>query len=224
MTHHALRQEVCDANRDLHKNNLVFLGRGEVSGFDREQGIMVVKPASIPHERLTPDDMLVLDLTGSRLEGVLAPGPDAITHLYLALSFVEVNAIASSYSPHATMFAHAMRPIPCLGSLHAAHFKGEIPVARMLRKPELDRSYEKSLAAVIIERFGRMAPLETPAVLLSSHGTVSWGKTAGEAVLKALAVELLAQMALGTLQLAPAIQPVPAMLIDRAFADHGRHQ
>jgi len=220
MNYKVLRQEICEANRDFQKKGLTFLGRGEVSGFDREHSIMVVKPASISHDRLTPDDMLVLDFTGTRLAGVLAPGPDAITHLYLAQSFLEVNAITSSYGPHTVMFAQAIRPIPCLGSIHAAHFKGEIPVTRMLRKPELDRSYEKSLAAVIVERFGRMVHLETPAVLVASHGAVSWGKTAEDAVLKSLAVEELARIALGTLHLAPAIQPIPAMLVERTFVDH----
>lgn len=222
MTHKALRKDICDANHDLFNKGLTFLGRGEVSGFDREQAIMVVKPAAIPHERLTPEDMLVVDFTGTRVEGTLAPGPDAITHLYLAQSFPEVNAIASSYSPHAMMFVHALRPIPCLGSIHAAHFKGEIPITRMLRKPELDRSYEKSLAAVIVERFGRMVHLETPAILVASHGVVAWGGTAMDAVVSGVAVEALARIALGTLQLAPAIQPIPTMLVDRSFADHGR--
>lgn len=222
MTLQALRKEICNANHELHKNNLTFLDRGEVSGFDRERGMMVVKPARVPHECLTPEDMLVLDFSGARIEGTLAPGPDAITHLYLAQVFVGLNAMASFYSPHATMFAHATRPIPCLGAIHAAHFKGEIPVTRMLRKPELDRSYEKSLAAVIVERFGRMAPMETSAVLVASHGAMSWGLNAADAVLKGLAVELLARMAMGTFQLAPSIQPVPAMLVERAFADHGR--
>ena len=164
--------------------------------------------------------MVVLDFTGNRLEGVLAPGPDAITHLYLALSFLEVNAIVSSYGPHSSMFAHALRPIPCLGAIHAAHFKGEIPLTRMLRKPELDRSYEKSLASVIVERFGRMVHLETPAVLVASHGVVTWERTTAEAVLKARVAEDLARIALGTLQLAPTLQPIPAMLVERTFADH----
>ncbi len=222
MTLLALRKDVCEANRDLQKNKLTFLGRGEVSGFDRARGVMVVKPARIPHDQLTPEDMLVLDFSGTLMEGELAPGPDAITHLYLAQAFVEVSAIVSSYGRHSVMFAQAQRPVPCLGSMQAAHFKGEIPVTRMLRKPELDRSYEKSMAAVIVERFGRMIHLDTPAVLVASHGAVSWGTTVAEAVLKGLAVEELARIALGTLQLAPTIQPVPAMLIDRAFADHGR--
>lgn len=222
MTHKVLRKEVCDANHEFYKKNLTFFGRGEVSGFDRGAGVMVVKPSSIPHERLTPEDMLVVDFTGTRLEGSLAPSPDAITHLYLSQSFMEVTAIASSYSPYALMFTHAQRPIPCLGSIHAGHFKGEIPVTRMLRKPELDRSYERSLAAVIVERFGRMAPLETPAVLIASHGAVSWGRTLSETVLKAEAVEQLAHIASGTLQLAPAIQPIPAMLVDRSFTDYSR--
>jgi L-ribulose-5-phosphate 4-epimerase len=220
MTYKALRKDVCDANHELQKINLTFLGRGEVSGLDRERGVMVVKPASISHERLTPEDMLVLDFSGSRLEGTLAPSPDAITHLYLAQSFLEVNFIASSFGLHSAMFAQALRPIPCLGSLHAAHFKGEIPITRMLRKPELDRSYEKSLAAVIVERFGRMVHLETPAVLVASHGAVAWGQTSEEAVLKARAVEELARIALGTMQLAPTIQPIPAMLVERTFADY----
>ena len=222
MTYKALRKDVCDANHELHEKGLTFFGRGEVSGFDRDQAIMVVKPAGITHERLTPDDMLVIDFTGARLEGTLVPGPDAITHLYLAQSFSGVSAIASSYGPHSAMFAHALRPIPCLGSIHAAHFKGEIPVTRMLRKPELDRSYEKSLAAVIVERFGRMVHLETPAVLVASHGAVAWGKTAADAVFNGRAVEELARITLGTLQLAPASAPIPAMLVDRSFADHGR--
>lgn len=222
MTLKVLRKEVCEANHDLHAKGLTFLGRGEVTGFDRQQKIMVVKPAGVAHDLLTPDDMLVIDFEGTRLEGALAPSPDAITHLYLAQSFAEVNAIASSYSPYALMFTHAQRPIPCLGSIHAGHFKGEIPVTRMLRKPELDRSYEKSLASVVTERFGRMAPLDTSAVLIASHGALSWGRTLGEAVLKAEAVEQLARIALGALQLAPAVQPIPAMLIDRSFADYSR--
>jgi len=220
MSYQALRQEVCEANHELHKRNLTFFGRGEVSGLDRKREVIVVKPASIPHERLKAEDMLVLDFTGTRLEGVLAPGPDAITHIYLALSFLEINAIASSYGPYSSMFAHSLRPIPCLGSIHAAHFKGEIPLTRQLRKPELDRSYEKSLAAVIVERFGRMVHLETPAVLVASHGVVAWGKSIAEAVLKAQVVEELARIALGTMQLTPTIQPIPAMLVDRTFADH----
>ncbi len=220
MSYKALRQDVCEANRDFQKKGLTFLGRGEVSGFDRERAVMVVKPASIPHDRLTPEDMLVVDFTGARLEGSLAPGPDAITHLYLSQAFTEVTAITSSYGPNTVMFAQALRPIPCLGSIHAAHFKGEVPITRMLRKPELDRSYEKSMAAVIVERFGRMIPLETPAALVASHGAVSWGINLEEAVLKAMAVEELARIARGTLQLAPAIQPIPAMLLERTFIDH----
>ncbi|MEI6563779.1 MAG: class II aldolase/adducin family protein [bacterium] len=220
MIYEAIRKDVCDANRTLEKNELVFLGRGEVSGIDRERGVVVVKPAAIPHADLTPEDMLVLDLSGAIVEGNLLPGPDAITHLHLYQSWTAVNAIASLYSTYVSMFAQALRPIPCLGATHAAHFKGEIPVTRVLRKPELERSYEKSLAALILEKLGRLNPLEVPAALVANHGAMAWGKTLRDAGQKALAAERLARVAFGTLQLAPTIQPIPAMLMDRSFSDH----
>ena len=217
MTLKTLRKEVCEANRNLEKHGLSFLEKGGVSGIDRAQGVVIVKPAEIPHTCLTPEDMLVLDLTGKLVEGSLTPGLDVTAHLFLYQAFRDICGIANTYGPYATMFAQAERPIPCMGVVHARYFKGEIPVTRALRKPEIERNYERSMGAVIVERFSRMEPDDMPGVLVAHHGAFTWAKTPSSALVRSIAMEKVARIAFGTLQLMPQAAAIPNMLSEKHF-------
>lgn len=212
-----IRKDVCKANRELERHGLLFLEQGGASAIDRERGLVVARPAGISHTNLAPEDMLVVDMAGRLVEGDKAPAPELAAHLFIYHAFKDVGGIANTVSPYATMFAQAERPIPCLGVVHARCFKGDIPVTRALRKPEIERSYEKSLGMVIVERFARLDPLEIPGALVAHHGAYAWGATVAQAVLRSAAVEKVAQLAYGTLTLAPQAQPIPGMLLDRHF-------
>ena len=218
MTVEELRDEVCRANRDLEARGLLLLGQGCASAIDRARGVVVAKPAAIPHAALTPADMLVLDLSGNGSDGTPAPAPELTAHLCLYGEFDSIGGIASTTSPFAVAFAQAEKPIPCLGMIHARWFKGEIPVTRQLRKPEMDRSYERSLGSVIIERFARFDVTAMQGVLVARHGPFAWGRTVADAVRRVEALEEAARLAYRTLQLTPAIQPLAAMLADKQYA------
>ena len=217
MSFKTLRKEVCEANKELEKQTLLFLDKGSATGIDRERGVVVAKPAEIPHACLTPEDMLVLDLDGTVVEGKLTAGLDVAAHLFLYQAYREIAGIANTFSPYATMIAQADRPIPCYGIVHARCFKGDIPVTRTLRKPEIERHYEKSVGAVIVERFSRLDVLAIPGVVVAHHGAFAWGRTVGEAVLKSLALEKAAHLAYGTLMLSPHVPSISGILADKYF-------
>lgn len=212
-----LRNDVCQANKDLERFNLVLMTWGNVSGMDRQKGLMVVKPSGVPYADLTPDQMVVVDRHGTVVEGGLNPSSDTPTHLVLYASFPDIGGITHTHSIHATAFAQACRPIPCLGTTHADHFRGEIPVTRSMRKPEIESHYERNTGLVIAERFNRLEPLEMPAVLVAHHAPFTWGRTPREALLNSLALEAVAAMALRTLQLTPDAFPAPLPLQDKHF-------
>jgi len=212
-----LRKDVCEANRDLQRYRLVLLTWGNVSGIDRTRGLVVIKPSGVPYGELTPESMVVLDLDGKVAEGNLRPSSDAPSHLVLYKAFTTIGGICHVHSTHATMFAQACRPIPCLGTTHADTFHGEVPVTRPLRKPEIESHYEASTGAVIVEKFARRDPLEMPAVLVAHHGPFTWGLTPAGAVLNSLILEEVARIALGTLALAPDAQPIPGPLLDKHY-------
>ncbi len=212
-----LRCEVCAANCDLERHRLVLMTWGNVSGIDRGKGLMVIKPSGVPYPELTPEQMVVMDLSGRVVEGKLRPSSDAPTHLALYNAFKDIGGITHTHSRHATMFAQAGKPIPCFGTTHADHFRGEIPVTRALRKPELEGNYEHSTGLVILERFSRLSPKEMPAVLVMHHGPFTWGASAADSVVNSVALEEVARMALGTLSLNPRQEPIPNALMDKHF-------
>lgn len=213
----SLRHTICEANKDLERHGLVRLTWGNVSGIDRAQGLMVIKPSGVSYADLTPEKMAVTDLQGAVVEGTLTPSSDAPTHLVLYREFPEIGGVVHTHSPYATQFAQACRPIPCLGTTHADHFRGEIPVTRALRKPEIENQYERSTGLVIVERFLRMHPIEIPAVLVANHGPFTWGPTPAEAVINSVVLEEVARMAAGTLSLAPTVAPLSGQLLDKHF-------
>lgn len=196
-----LKQAVCDANRALVDHDLVTLTWGNVSGVDRETGFVAIKPSGVDYAALRPEDVVLVDLEGEVVEGDLRPSSDTPTHVYLYKTFADIGGITHTHSFHATMFAQARVEIPCLGTTHADHFNGPVPVTRPLSAAEVNSAYEFNTGVVIAECFKGLAPLEMPAVLVAGHAPFAWGRSPAESVKNAIALEAVAQMAIGTRQL-----------------------
>ena len=193
-----LRREVCQANRSLVEAGLVRLTFGNASGIDSRRELVVIKPSGVPYGDLTPEQMVVVDLEGNVVEGSLRPSTDTPTHLLLYRHFESIGGITHAHSRFATMFAQARREIPCLGTTHADHFQGPVPVTRPLTQGEVERAYEANTARVIIERFEQLDHTVMPAVLVAGHGPFTWGSDVTESLNNAVALETVAEMALGT--------------------------
>jgi L-ribulose-5-phosphate 4-epimerase len=207
----ALREEVCLANRQLTQGGLVTLTWGNVSGIDRERELVVIKPSGVAYQQLEPGQMVVVDLDGQVIDGDLRPSSDTATHLELYRNFAHAGGVTHTHSRYATMFAQARREIPCLGTTHADHFYGPVPVTRPLTASEVSADYERTTGLAIVERFVNLDPAAMPAVLVAGHGPFTWGATAQKSVQNAIALEAVAEMALGT------------YLIDRDAPDLERH-
>jgi L-ribulose-5-phosphate 4-epimerase len=217
-----LRHDVCEANRRLERLGLVTLTWGNVSGFDPETRLMVIKPSGVPYAQLKPEQLVVLDLDGKVVEGSLRPSSDTPTHMELYRRFNGVGGITHTHSPCATMFCQAAREIPCFGTTHADHFHGAVPLARALTPEEVADDYEGHTGRVIVERFADLDPLAVPGVLLAHHAPFTWGPTPAKALENSVALEAVARMALGSLQLNPALEPIPAHILDKHYArKHG---
>ncbi len=203
-----LKAQVCKANLDLVHHGLVTLTWGNVSGFDRATKLAVIKPSGVAYDSMRPEHMVVVDLDGNVVEGSLRPSSDTPTHVLLYKHFSNVNGITHTHSTHATTFAQARREIPCFGTTHADHFYGAVPVTRPLTAREVDEGYEANTGLVILDAFKNRSPDSMPAVLVAGHAPFAWGKDAATSVKNAVALEAVAQMALGTL----ALNPNPTLL------------
>lgn len=212
-----LKELVWKANLDLVKYNLVTYTFGNVSGMDRSQGLVVIKPSGMAYEELMPDDMVVVDLECKTIEGRLNPSSDTPSHIEIYQAFQEITGITHTHSEHATMFAQANREIPCLGTTHADHFHGTIPVTRMITGEEIDENYEKNTGKVVVERFSDLDPMEIPGILVVGHGAFTWGRSPGEAVLNSMILEKVAKMAWGTLMLNARCEGIPDDLLNKHF-------
>lgn len=211
------KEEVCRANLLLPKYGLVVFTWGNVSGFDPESRLLVIKPSGVPYEELTPDDMVVVNLDGTKVEGKLNPSSDTPTHCALYRSFPGVGGIVHTHSRWATAWAQAGRGIPAYGTTHGDYFYGEIPCTRRMTAGEIAGEYELETGNVIAERFVGRDPLEVPAVLVHSHGPFTWGKDCLEAVHNSVVLEELAMMAFHTEQLHPQAPPMQRELLDKHF-------
>jgi L-ribulose-5-phosphate 4-epimerase len=217
-----LKKKVYEANMELPKRGLVTYTWGNVSAIDRETGYIVIKPSGLEYETMKPEDMVVLDLAGNKIEGGYNPSSDTPTHLEMYKRYPEIGGIVHTHSSWATSFAQAKRTIPCYGTTHADYFYGEIPCARSLTKDEIAEAYEKNTGLVIIETLGDRDPLEMPGILCSNHGPFTWGKDAKEAVHNAVVLEEVAKMAYRTEQLNPGVSAAPQELQDKHyFRKHG---
>ena len=185
----ALKQQVYEANMELPRRGLITYTWGNVSGIDRESGLFVIKPSGVDYDLLKPEDMVVMDLNGNRVEGTMNPSSDTPTHVERYKAFPEIGGIVHTHSPHATAWAQAGRGLPCYGTTHADYFYGEIPCARNLTAEEIEEGYEKNTGLVIVETFKGKNPIYVPAVLCKNHGPFTWGKNAAEAVHNAVVLE-----------------------------------
>lgn len=219
-----LKQTVCDVNIALGRSGLVVLTWGNASGVDRTadsgRGVMAIKPSGVEYERLTPDDIVIVSLaTGQVLEGSHRPSSDTPTHLELYRAFQRIGGIVHTHSLNATVFAQAQREIDCLGTTHADHFRGTVPVTRRLTKQEIDADYELNTGKVIVERFRetKLDPDHMPAVLVASHAPFVWGSTPEKALENAIALEAVARMQLDVYRLTAEAPPIPEALLDKHF-------
>lgn len=202
-----LKQQVFEANMALPKHGLVIFTWGNVSGIDREKGLVVIKPSGVDYENMKAEDMVVVDLEGNVVEGHYKPSSDTATHLEMYKAFPEVGGIVHTHSTWATIFAQAGADIPALGTTHADYFYGPIPCTRAMTAEEIAEAYEKNTGLVIVETFKDKNPSDIPAVLVREHGPFAWGKDADDAVYHAVVLEQLANMAYYTASIRQQTQP-----------------
>lgn len=220
-----LKETVCKANLELPKYGLVTFTWGNVSGVDRESGLMVIKPSGVEYDNMSAEDMVVVSLkTGEKVEGKWKPSSDTATHVALYNAFTEIGGIVHTHSRWATSFAQAGRGIPAYGTTHGDYFYGEIPCTRKMTPEEIGGEYEKETGNVIIETFKGIDENTIPAVLVNSHGPFSWGSDPGNAVHNAVVLEELAFMALQTEVLNPDVKVMQQELLDKHFLrKHGKN-
>lgn len=223
MSLRSLREEVLESNLELVRRGLVLYTFGNASGIDRARGLVAIKPSGVPYEHMTPDDIVIVDMSGKIVEGRLRPSSDLATHLILYSAFADVGGVVHTHSRHATVWAQAAREIPCLGTTHADYFYGSIPVTESLGSPEIEDAYEANTGHAILKRFRQIDPLTMPAVLVAGHAPFTWGRSAAEAAHHAVVLEEIAQTAFQTLTLNPAAEPIAQALLDKHFfRKHGK--
>ena len=220
-----LRERVCRANLELAASGLVSGTFGNVSGVDRSAGLFAIKASGVPYERLTAEHMVPVSLeTGEVLEGSLRPSSDTPTHLELYRAF-PCGGVAHTHSEAATALAQAGLPVRCMGTTHADHFRGDVPVTRDLGRDEVEADYERNTGLVIVETFEDrgISPVEVSAVLVAHHGPFAWGTDALHAVEQARVLELLARMECTVLAVAPEAVRPPTYLVNKHFLrKHGK--
>ncbi len=214
-----LKKIVCEANLLLPKHGLVTFTWGNVSQIDRASGLFVIKPSGVDYETMTPDDMVVMDLEGNRVEGKYKPSSDTPTHLELYKAFPEIGGVVHTHSSYATSWAQSGRDIPCYGTTHADYIYGPVPCLRCLTKEEIDEAYEANTGHLIVNYFKETGRdiLGVPAALCKNHGPFTWGKDANEAVHNAVVLEEVAKMAYRCEVINPEVQPAPQELQDKHY-------
>ena len=212
-----LKKRVYEANMLLPKHGLVTFTWGNVSEIDRETGYFAIKPSGVDYDKLTPDDMVIVDLEGNKIEGKYNPSSDTATHVELYKAFSKIGGIVHTHSPWATSWAQAGRGIPCYGTTHADYMYGEIPCVRCLTKEEIEGAYEKNTGVLIADYFKDKDYEAVPAVLCKNHGPFTWGKDGHEAVHNAVVLEEVAKMAARCEMINPRVQPAPQELQDKHY-------
>ena len=218
-----LREQVYLANMALQNHGLITFTWGNVSGIDRESGLVVIKPSGVEYAKLSPANMVVLNLSGKVSEGNLKPSSDTSTHLVMYRSFEEIGGVVHTHSPFACAWAQAGLSIPALGTTHADYFYGDIPCTRALTDAEIATNYELNTGLVIEETLGSTKPLVMPGIVVKEHGPFTWGTTPDNAVHNAVVLEEVAKMALHTKQLSPQVTRLNQALLDKHYLrKHGK--
>jgi len=219
-----LREEVLEANLELVRRGLVLYTFGNVSGIDRGEGLVAIKPSGVAYEELTPEQMVISDLSGKIVDGNLRPSSDLPTHIELYKHFPSIGGVAHTHSEFATAWAQAETPIPCYGTTHADSFNGAVPVTDRLSSAEIAGEYELETGTAICRTFSEIDPMTIPAVLVAGHAPFCWGPTAAEAAHNAVILEYVAKMASHTLSINAESRPLARELHDKHFLrKHGRN-
>jgi L-ribulose-5-phosphate 4-epimerase len=216
-----LKKKVCEANLELVRHGLVIFTWGNVSGIDRESGLVVIKPSGVSYEGMTPADMVVVSLDGEVVEGALRPSSDTPTHLVLYKAFKEIGGVVHTHSTYATAWAQAGLDIPNIGTTHADYFHDAVPCTADMTEAEVKGEYELETGNVIVRRFEGLNPVHTPGVLVKNHGPFTWGRDAAEAVHNAVVLEQVAKMASISFSINPSLTMNP-LLVEKHFSrKHG---
>ena len=212
-----LKEEVLQANLDLVRHGLVIFTWGNVSGIDREKGLVVIKPSGVSYDDMKAGDMVVVDLKdGHVVEGDLRPSSDTPTHLAIYRAFPEVGGVVHTHSTYATAWAQAGIDLPNIGTTHAVYFPNAVPCTADMTAGEVEGDYELETGNVIVKRFEGINPMHTPGVLVKNHGPFTWGKTPAEAVHNAVVLEQVAKMAFVAFQVNPNLTMNP-LLVEKHF-------
>ena len=214
-----LREEVYRANMELPERGLVVYTWGNVSGIDREKGLVVIKPSGVEYDELTPEKLVIVDLNNNVVEGNLNPSSDTKTHVELYKAFPKVGGIVHTHSSHAVAWAQAGKSIPCYGTTHADYFYGAVPCTRNLTSEEVNEDYELNTGKVIVETFTKLNldPVAVPAVICRNHGPFTWGKDAAQAVYHAVVLEEVAKMAMYTVTIDANADEAPQYVQDKHY-------
>lgn len=219
-----LKEEVFKSNMLLPKYNLVTFTWGNVSGIDREKGLVVIKPSGVEYETMTKDDMVVVDLDGNVVEGKLKPSSDTLTHIELYRNFKDIKGVVHTHSTYATIWSQAGINLPALGTTHADYFYGDIPCTRKMTRDEIESNYEKETGKVIVERFSNIDPNDMKAVLVNCHGPFTWGESPLKAVENSVVLEEVAKMALNSKLINNTLESMDQVLLDKHFLrKHGKN-
>jgi L-ribulose-5-phosphate 4-epimerase len=212
-----LQSVVLEANLELVRRGLVFYTFGNASGIDQETGLVAIKPSGVPYEQMTPEDMVICELSGKIVAGQMKPSSDLDTHLELYRAFPSIGGVVHTHSEFATSWAQAGREIPALGTTHADYFFGPVPATEELSDEEIEGEYVLNTGKAIVRRFSNLDPMAVPAVLVAGHAPFCWGKTPAEAAHHAVILESVARMAYYTIQLRPESSGVSQALLNRHY-------
>ncbi|WP_319532419.1 L-ribulose-5-phosphate 4-epimerase AraD [uncultured Cohaesibacter sp.] len=219
-----LREDVFRANLELNARGVVVYTWGNVSGIDREQGLVVIKPSGVPYETMTADDMVVVDLDNNVVWGTKKPSSDTKTHTTLYKAFPNIGGVTHTHSRHAVAWAQARRDIPCLGTTQADYCSGPVPCTAPLTEEEVNRDYETTTAEAIIRRFEGLDPAAIPMVLVAGHGPFAWGTSAANSVHNAVVLEEVAHMATLTATISNPLKPLEQYVLDYHYErKHGKN-
>lgn len=223
MSYTELKRATWEANMELNARGLVLYTWGNVSQIDRDRSVLAIKPSGVPYERLTADDMVVVDLENQRVEGRLNPSSDTRTHTHLYRHFADIGGVTHTHSTYATAWAQAQQDIPCFGTTHADYAYGAIPCTAVMSDGQIERDYEEETGVQITDAFAGRNPCETPMVIVAGHAPFTWGKDAAESVYHAVVLEEIARIAYLTQAIDPSRGPLKQSIVDKHYLrKHGK--
>jgi len=224
MSYTELKREVYEANMELQRRNLVVYTWGNVSQIDRSKGVIAIKPSGVAYEKLSPDDIVIVDLENNIVEGAMRPSSDTKTHTHLYRHFESIGGVTHTHSTYATAWAQTQQAIPCYGTTHADYAYGEIPCTAVMTDEQIERDYEEETGVQITDCFKERSPKEVPMVIVAGHAPFTWGKSGADAVYHAVILEEIARMAYLTKTLQQNTPPLKQGIVDKHYLrKHGKN-